>query len=1110
MATLSLLTLALPLEGYVSTYNLTSSSLFRYAGSDIEVLPSGLLLGYTYDDSSGQHVLFKMGAGYPPIACGLSHSTTAPHPSVHLGVANSIIYVSSGSNLIVVDTGLGGAMIVPAMGGVGATVHRDDTLALVWRMADSVIVALGYPDAGGLTLLTTSSLGVGTTMDVSYGITSTSDGNFLVAFPNRTADSLNLVFVRPSSSFFVLDSARAVGLPGGYTVDSIATIKALRTSFGPIIGLTLRYGGYRFPALLLGGDSYRMFVMDTVGLLTDIHTSSDGLVVSIAEDDRSYVQVVPLPIDSGPSPKGAAFWDVEIGGSAEFSVGHYVSLGILDGDSILRLVKSDLITIPSDGYADRRIWNPLDITLASSSPSVLPTSASLAPTMVSCSPLPITATPVSAADTTQPTLVSYPTDDVIRAYDTLVYVFSEDIDPPTFQYGVSVSALGASRAPLSYTSLCTGATCYLIISAYGAESVAVSLTAFITDTVGNPLAPASRRSDTFSLLPAGPRVVFTQPDSGEIDVPLNASIGVWFSTDINPATINSYTVDITDGSISYPFTVTCPLANMCVLDPLRDFPPGGEIRVSFTSGVRDTYDQPLEPKVITFLTVQADTLAPRVSMTVPDSGAINVPRNFSLSVLFSKPMDTTTVASGISLMGSSSGAHTFSVFCPTLQNCVVRPLSAFLSMEVVTVRFNASILDTTGRSLIPKNVIFQVGTTYDNTPPNVRIIAPDNDTLEVYHPITEPVKAAVWDNTGILMSSWVLGSQTYHAPLSCRGLPYVASDTTCLDVSETPSGAYVLRAITYDLVGTQSVDTVILIVHDTVAPRVSFTEPANGEMAVSPYTDVSITFTEPMDTTWVPTSAVSVVVGGTSVPFSHVWNTPYVLRITFSDALPWDSSVIVSLSSLRDLSGNEMVPYTFSFRVVGETQVDVRWVRLENDSVFAGKSDSTLVVAVARSDHSITKAFVMIGDGDSIPMLPADGSYDEPEETLQVYVGTASLEPGTYPLRVKAWNPYVFGVSDPKELYVLDVPLLSPENVSVYPSPVRTSGRVRVVVGEPTTLTVEVFDLKFRRVMYDRRTYETPAIYEEPLPDLPAGVYLLRVRAGDMVVKKWFAVVKGE
>ncbi len=216
--------------------------------------------------------------------------------------------------------------------------------------------------------------------------------------------------------------------------------------------------------------------------------------------------------------------------------------------------------------------------------------------------------------------------------------------------------------------------------------------------------------------------------------------------------------------------------------------------------------------------------------------------------------------------------------------------------------------------------------------------------------------------------------------------------------------------------------------------------------------------------------------------------------------------MVVSLDSLRDLSGNLLVPYTFSFKVVSETHVRVDWLVLEPDTVFAGNRDSVKVVAIARSDRSITDAFLTVGE-DSLRMEATDGQLDEPVETLAVWLRTDSLKAGEYPLTVKAFNPYTFGTSTTRKLYVLDVPLLSKDNVYVYPSPVKDHGKVRVVVGEPTVITVEVFDLKYRRVMYERRTASSAGVYEWDLPTLPVGVYLLRVKAGDLTVRKWFAVV---
>ncbi len=96
----------------------------------------------------------------------------------------------------------------------------------------------------------------------------------------------------------------------------------------------------------------------------------------------------------------------------------------------------------------------------------------------------------------------------------------------------------------------------------------------------DPLSPSSSYINIDSV--DRPRVVFTQPDSGEVDVPLSANIGVWFSKDIDTTSVSSgVSISGWDGSSfrSYTFSTTCPASNFCVLDPILNFRPNEEITV---------------------------------------------------------------------------------------------------------------------------------------------------------------------------------------------------------------------------------------------------------------------------------------------------------------------------------------------------------------------------------------------------------------------------------------------------------------------------------------------------------------------------------------------------
>ncbi|MFZ8833109.1 MAG: Ig-like domain-containing protein, partial [Candidatus Caldipriscus sp.] len=260
-------------------------------------------------------------------------------------------------------------------------------------------------------------------------------------------------------------------------------------------------------------------------------------------------------------------------------------------------------------------------------------------------------------------------------------------------------------------------------------------------------------------------VVFTVPDSGDINVSLSANIGVWFSRAVDTTSVNNMNISITgwDGSSfrTYSFNRTCPMPNFCVLDPILNFRPNEEITLRFDSTIRDISGDSLRPKVIVFRTQGVDTLNPVVVFTTPDSGAVNVPSNTKIAVQFSRDMDTTTINStNVRIIGSSSGSHTFNKVCRTLSYCEINP-DTFNVGETVTVEFRSGIMALNGRNLVPRIITFRTGVR-DNTSPNITIIS-ESGTIWLYDRRV-PIKAYVWDDYRIQRVEWVINSQTYISP----------------------------------------------------------------------------------------------------------------------------------------------------------------------------------------------------------------------------------------------------------------------------------------------------------------------------------------------------------
>jgi len=201
-----------------------------------------------------------------------------------------------------------------------------------------------------------------------------------------------------------------------------------------------------------------------------------------------------------------------------------------------------------------------------------------------------------------------------------------------------------------------------------------------------------------------------------------------------------------------------------------------------------------------------------------------------------------------------------------------------------------------------------------------------------------------------------------------------------------------------------------------------------------------------------------------------------------------------------------MLPDSFSFRIVSNASVSVSIISVSPDTVYVGSGDSVEVVGVVLSTYPITGAEVILDGDTTLNMLPLDGAYDEVEETVAVKLYTE--KEGVHTVVIRGYNAYDSGTSPEARFYVLRVPFLSRDNVVVYPNPTKGQAKVRFVLGDDALATVEVFDLKARKVFSTSRMFEGFRTHVIDLPNLPPGLYLLRIRARDQKVEMWFSVVR--
>jgi hypothetical protein len=660
---------------------------------------------------------------------------------------------------------------------------------------------------------------------------------------------------------------------------------------------------------------------------------------------------------------------------------------------------------------------------------------------------------------------------------------------------------GMDSATPSVYSLLNPSYTTLTLSSSGPDTVSLYT---------SPILRSSYTHNTDTICFSEPfTVVFTVPDSGDINVSLSANIGVWFSRAVDTTSVNNTNISITgwDGSSfrNYSFNRTCPMSNFCVLDPILNFRPNEEITVRFNSTIRDTSGNPLIPKVIVFRTQGVDTLNPVVVFTTPDSGAVNVPSNTKISVQFSRDMDTTTInPTNVIISGSSSGPHTFTKICRTLSYCEINA-GTFIDGETVTVEFRSGIMALNGRNLVPRIITFTTGTE-DNNNPSITIISDLDDTVRLYDR-SIPIKAYVWDDYGIQKVEWVINSQTYISPTNCNGSTYGNPDTSCFYIPDIPTGTYKIIAYAYDYSGNVGIDSAYLKYQDTVKPYVVFTDPRDNSYGISPTPLITVVFSEGMDTA---SGSLEIRVGSSTYPYTKYWEDLRTLKIRNTTPLPYDSTVKIVLRNYRDLSNNTMLGDSFSFRftIISNAEIFIRILNVNPNTVYKGSSDSTYILAEVSSRYNIRGAKIVINGSVEVPMFAKDGSFDEPVETVYVRYRFGELEVGEYNVSIKAWNDYVERSSEPFIIKVKSIGFLDKENVVIYPNPAKGQAKLRVIFGANTNAVIEVFDLKVKRVYYREGSFDGFKAYEFELPKLPTGLYLVRVRAGDKKVEKWFSVIK--
>jgi tetrahydromethanopterin S-methyltransferase subunit B len=369
----------------------------------------------------------------------------------------------------------------------------------------------------------------------------------------------------------------------------------------------------------------------------------------------------------------------------------------------------------------------------------------------------------TAPDTTPPTVSS--TNPANTATDVAVNqaisaIFSEPLDPATVSTS-SFTLMDGTTPVLGSVSSSGMTTVFTPLNVLDPLTVfTATLTTDIKDLAGNAMVAEYVWSFTTGAAPdmTPPTVSSTNPANTATDVPVNQAISAIFSESLDPATVNTTSFTLMDGTIAVAGSVSNP-GMTAVFTPTDQLAPFTLFTATLTTEIEDLAGNALAADYVWTFTTGAtpDTTPPTVTSTTPGDTATDVPVNQTITAFFSEALDPATVTTATFTLMDGTTAVAGSVTNPGM-TAVFTPLNELDPFTLFTATLTTGIKDLAGNAMVADYVwSFTTGATPDTTPPTVTSTDPaDMDTgVPVNYTITA-VFSEPLDPTTVSTTSFTL------------------------------------------------------------------------------------------------------------------------------------------------------------------------------------------------------------------------------------------------------------------------------------------------------------------------------------------------------------------
>jgi methionine-rich copper-binding protein CopC len=450
----------------------------------------------------------------------------------------------------------------------------------------------------------------------------------------------------------------------------------------------------------------------------------------------------------------------------------------------------------------------------------------------------------------------------------------------------------------------------------------------VLDEAGNSTCIYAASFTTTNTADKTPPTVTITPVNGTTNVGLNTSVVLTFSKSINPATINTSSVNLLNGDVALNSGISISSDNRTVILNYQGaaLPAGATITVTANSSITDLSGNALANTTAQFTTTPAVlTAAPSVISMRPGNGATGVPINTVITLFTSAPMNTSTIAGALYVSQNGTVVSGTTNLGSNGQSIEFTP-SALLAGTPTQVFLNSTAQDTYGNSLSYFSGSFTTAGALANTPAAVEVVnpfygatgVPLNTILQVQY--DQPLLASTVNSTNVTLYQYSTGTYVTLTPTLVGGGQVI----NIVPASNLLSGSEYQLCV-YNVTNTDSVAAQNYCDYftagtaaDTVAPTVLYVAPPNLAVNIGTNAGVSVRFSKAMNPISVSGSSIQLSGGSvTEAPSSISFTTDYTGVMIIPQApLPSSTQMSIAISGVTSEAGVAAASQTTSFNTM--------------------------------------------------------------------------------------------------------------------------------------------------------------------------------------------------